>query len=103
MKGKRFGSSVNRRTLLKSAASFGLIASGGLAPAQNTKAQPPVTLSLWTTSPELVPYYEVVATEYKGTNPNVELTFLSAPARQMERELTAAIPTGTGPTSWTLV
>jgi multiple sugar transport system substrate-binding protein len=95
MRGKRLGSSLDRRTLLKSAASLGLVGAAGLAP--QARAQAPMTLSLWTTSPELVPYYEAVAAEYGKANQNVRLTFLTASARQMEQKLLAAIPTGTGP------
>jgi multiple sugar transport system substrate-binding protein len=97
MNGRLTDSLVDRRTILKAAAGLGLTGVGGVLLARETRAQSPAPLSLWTTSPELVPYYEAVASEYGKTHPNVKLTFLSASAREMEKKLAAAIPTGTGP------
>lgn len=88
---------IDRRNVLKFAASAGLMAAGGAGLARGARAQSEVTLAVWTGFPELVPFYEAVAEAYSELHPNVQFTFFSTSLREAEQKLSAAVPTGTGP------
>ena len=87
-----------RRAVLKLAAGGG-IAGALVLPRRATAAD--VTLDIWTGYPELVPFYQSVADDYAKTNPGTKFTFFSTSLRETEQKLSAAVPTGTGPTSTT--
>src|SRR5262249_43162680 len=90
--GKRNGNGIDRRSLL-------LLAGGAVAGATEPRAAvaEETTLSIWTGYPELVPYYQAVASAYAQTKPGVKCTVFSTTLREHEQKLSAAVPTGTGP------
>lgn len=71
-----------------------VLAAGLLAVAPATGA-PTVRLSLWGGFPEIGPFYERVAADYRRANPNVEITILTHPLRDFERKLAATVPADT--------
>jgi multiple sugar transport system substrate-binding protein len=80
---------IGRRTMLTLA--------GAAAAAPAARAAGAITLAIWTGYPELQPYYQSVADDYRKTHPNVQFSFFSTSLREAEQKLTAAVPTGTGP------
>lgn len=56
---------------------------------------PTVRLSLWGGFPEIGPFYEKMAADYRRANPNVEISILTHPLRDFERKLAATIPADT--------
>jgi multiple sugar transport system substrate-binding protein len=53
---------------------------------------PTVRLSLWGGFPEIGPFYERMAADYRRANPGVEITIMTHPLRDFERKLAATIP-----------
>lgn len=53
---------------------------------------PTVRLSLWGGFPEIGPFYERLAADYRRANPTVEITILTHVLRDFERKLAATIP-----------
>jgi multiple sugar transport system substrate-binding protein len=95
-KGKAGRSVVDRRTVLKAAASAGLAGAGALKFAQPARAAD-TALAIWTGFPECQPFYQAVADAYTKLHPEVKVTVFSTSLREMEQKLSAAVPTGTGP------
>lgn len=52
-------------------------------------------LSVWTGYPEMEPFYQYVADQFKESHPNVEITLVSHPLREFEQKLSATIPSDT--------
>src|SRR5258708_9312522 len=94
-KGKAGRSVVDRRTVLKAAASAGLAGAGALKFTRPARAAD-TTLAIWTGFPELQPFYQAVGDAYTKLHPEVKLTYFSTSLREMEQKLSAAVPTGTG-------
>jgi multiple sugar transport system substrate-binding protein len=95
-KGKSGRSVVDRRTVLKAAASAGLAGAGALSFARPARAAD-TTLAIWTGFPDVQLFYQAVADAYTKLHPEVKFTFFSTSLREMEQKLSAAVPTGTGP------
>lgn len=53
---------------------------------------PAVRLNLWGGFPEIGPFYEKMAADYRRANPTVEISILTHPLRDFERKLAATIP-----------
>ncbi|MGQ0568773.1 MAG: extracellular solute-binding protein [Armatimonadota bacterium] len=56
---------------------------------------PTVRLNLWGGFPEIGPFYEKMAADYRRNNPSVEISILTHPLRDFERKLAATIPADT--------
>src|SRR6266404_6788887 len=95
-KGKTGRTVVDRRTVLKGAASAGLAGAGAFSFARPARAAD-TTLAIWTGFPECQPFYQAVADAYTKLHPEVKITVFSTSLREMEQKLSAAVPTGTGP------
>src|SRR6266404_1971715 len=95
-KGKTGRTVVDRRTVLKGAASAGLASAGALSFARPARAAD-TTLAIWTGFPECQPFYQAVADAYTKLHPEIKFTVFSTSLREMEQKLSAAVPTGTGP------
>lgn len=67
----------------------GLAGLMSLGLAQNVK------LSVWSGYPEMEPFYQHVADDFKAEHPNVDIEILTQPLRDYERKLTASLPAGT--------
>jgi multiple sugar transport system substrate-binding protein len=90
-------SRIGRRAFLKLAAGAGLAAGGAIAVPPAVQAASEVSLSFWSGSSELPPFYNNVIDAYRKTHPNVKFTLFTATLREAEQKLSAAVPTGTGP------
>src|SRR5713101_2127117 len=95
-KGKTGRTVVDRRTVLKGAASAGLAGAGAFSFARPARAAD-TTLAIWTGFPDVQLFYQAVADAYTKLHPEVKFTFFSTSLREMEQKLSAAVPTGTGP------
>src|SRR6266403_5172937 len=95
-KGKTGRTVVDRRTVLKAAASAGVAGAGAFSFARPARAAD-TTLAIWTGFPECQPFYQAVADAYTKLHPEVKVTVFSTSLREMEQKLSAAVPTGTGP------
>ncbi|NOU94977.1 extracellular solute-binding protein [Paenibacillus sp. LMG 31456] len=68
---------------------------GAKAPA-GEKSTKPVEISIWGGWPELDPWFQKMADEFKKTNPNVTVSISSFPLRDYEKKVAAALPSKSG-------
>src|SRR4051794_26015220 len=59
---------------------------------QGSDSSKPVEITLWGGYPELDPWYQKMANEYKTAHPNVTVTISSFPLRDYEKKVSAALP-----------
>ncbi|GAC1538568.1 MAG: hypothetical protein NVS2B7_09640 [Herpetosiphon sp.] len=62
------------------------------AAAASATCKQPTTLNIWTGYPEMEPFYNRVAEDYRKTHPDVTINVVSQPLRDYEKKLVASLP-----------